>query len=44
MRKQYYTITDYARLMEVTRQTVYNWIEGKKVTYEVIGGVTFVVV
>lgn len=31
-----YTITDYAKLMNVTRQTVYNWISDKERKLDVI--------
>lgn len=36
------TVTDFAKLKAVTRQTVYNWINEGRIKKEIIAGVTFV--
>lgn len=39
-----YSITEYSRLMKVTRQTVYNWISDKekKIETVIISGKQFI--
>lgn len=37
-----YSITDYAKLMGVTRQTVYNWIKEKSLDVVNISGKQFI--
>ena len=39
-----YSITEYAKLMDITRQTVYNWIadKDKNITVVTISGKQFI--
>jgi len=37
-----YSITEYSRLMGVTRQTVYNWISDKRIKVVLISGKQFI--
>ena len=36
------TVTEFAKLRAISRQTVYNWITEKKIQKEEIAGVVFV--
>lgn len=36
------TVTEFAKQRKITRQTVYNWINEKRIKKEVISGVIFV--
>lgn len=37
-----YSITEYSRLMGISRQTVYNWISEKRLTVLTISGRQFI--